>query len=96
MTVDRRCRHHRQRVIVLRDFNREQRCTGCGVLVFRLPPANPSDSELGTEAARRQLMLSAPRSRRLGGEALTSSSSSCPALSQGPLELVVSPPSGVA
>jgi hypothetical protein len=49
------CRHTRQRVIVLRDFNREQRCVDCGALVFKLPPANPSDAELLSEAVRRSL-----------------------------------------
>jgi hypothetical protein len=58
MTADRSpCRHRRQRIAVLRDFSREQRCADCGALVFRLPPANPTDDELLTEAERRRSML---------------------------------------
>lgn len=53
------CRHPRQRIAVLRDFSREQRCADCGALVFRLPPANPTDAELFTEAERRRAMLAA-------------------------------------
>jgi hypothetical protein len=52
------CRHVRQRVFVLRDFNREQRCVTCGALVFRLPPVDhASDAELLTEAERRRSLL---------------------------------------
>lgn len=51
-----RCRHPRQRIITLRDFNREQRCVYCGALIFRLPPANPTDAELLEQVKRRRML----------------------------------------
>jgi hypothetical protein len=55
--MTRPCRHLRQEIVVLRDFTREQRCCDCGAVVFRLPPANPSNAELRAEAERRRTLL---------------------------------------
>ena len=52
-----KCRHARQRIVVLPDFTRRQICEDCRALVFRLPPANPTDRELLAEAERRRAML---------------------------------------
>jgi hypothetical protein len=76
------CRHLRQRILVLRDFNREQRCSDCNVLIFRLAPVNPTDDEI------RALHLQ----RRPGGETPGSSSPAALSSQQGPLVSVVSPP----
>jgi hypothetical protein len=55
--MTRPCRHHRQEIVLLRDFKREQRCLDCGAVVFRLPPANPTHAELRAEAERRHALL---------------------------------------
>jgi hypothetical protein len=65
------CRHIRQRVVTLRDFTRRQICSDCNTIVFRLPPANPSNSELLAESERRKRLLGTgrPSNRRNGNEA---------------------------
>lgn len=55
--MTRPCKHPLTEIVTLRDFKREQRCTDCGAVVFRLPPANPTHAELRAEAERRDVLL---------------------------------------